>query len=169
MNTVAGDGHDALDEILSGVAGIYARVLENDDLPSLRCPPCEKFDIRERYFEPVDEFVHEDVIADEERGEHGACRYFESLDEEGADDERDDDRIHEGFDVLTGDALAGIPHMLFRELVVSVVGFEQLFMDTSPVLNRTSRFRAAVRLLSVAPEFRERSSAGISGPAASIP
>jgi hypothetical protein len=48
----------------------------------------------------VEELVHEDVVADQQRVFHGAGRDLERLDDQGPDDEGDQQRDGERLDVL---------------------------------------------------------------------
>ena len=75
LNLVTGKPDDALDEVFLFVFGIF----ENDDLTPFRLFPAEDPGVRKGDPRPVHEFVHEQVVADGERGDHGTRRDLERL------------------------------------------------------------------------------------------
>ena len=84
LDVVAGQRDDALDEVGLAVLG----ELEDGDLAALGHP------------EAVDQLVHEQVVADEQRGDHRPRGDLEGLDDERADDERQPDGDDDRLDVL---------------------------------------------------------------------
>src|SRR5439155_870212 len=94
LDPVAGRPDDPLDE----VSPLVLRVLEHDDVAPVRAAEARHVPRGERHLRTEEEFVHEDVVADEQRVHHRAGRDREGLDHERPDDEgeedRDPDRLH---------------------------------------------------------------------------
>src|SRR5712691_8829166 len=68
LHGVAPDPDDALDE----VTALVVRVLEHDDVAVVRLPQPGQVHVRERQLCAVEELVHEDVVADQQRVHHRA-------------------------------------------------------------------------------------------------
>src|SRR5207249_3482254 len=98
---VALDADHPLDEVLVLVLGVD----EHDDVsaPGL----ADRHDLGAEVREPnaVYEFVHQDVITDQERGDHRTRRDLERLYHEAADEEREQERDGKRFAVFAYDGL----------------------------------------------------------------
>src|SRR4051812_40551486 len=88
LEGVAGQTHEALDEVLRRILG----PLENNDVAILWFAQLGKSPVRERDFGAVSELVHQEEVPDEERTLHAAARDLERLDEEGAKEEKQQHR-----------------------------------------------------------------------------
>src|SRR6266542_4681872 len=94
---VSGQCHNALDEVALRAGG----VLEHEDVAAANGPVGQQAIERSTRVRPEDELVDEDVVADEDRLLHRRGGHFESLNQERADVEREDDRDARGFEQLT--------------------------------------------------------------------
>src|SRR5262249_46366072 len=101
LDGLALGGDDALDEVL----GAILRPDEDDDVARLRL--ADPRQLPERYLRQrdlqagsVDELVHQDVIADLERRQHGSRWNLEGLHDERADGQREQQRDAERLGVL---------------------------------------------------------------------
>jgi hypothetical protein len=102
LQRVAGQPDDPLDEVAIRLLG----VLEDDDVT-----PADRVDRQQRPFGRAegrreDELVHQQVIADEQVVLHRAGGDLEGLDDEGADEQRQDDRHADRFEVFARRRLA---------------------------------------------------------------
>jgi len=93
---VARDADDALDEVLGRVLGI----LEDDDVAGLGIGERQDDLVGEGDMGAVEEFVDEQMVADQQRVKHGARRDLEGLDHEGADDQGQDQGHGQGFQIF---------------------------------------------------------------------
>ena len=102
LHRLAAHRDDALDEVSRLVVG----VLEDDDVAPARLAEAGQMGIGEGDLRPVEELVDQDVVADQQGVHHGAGGDGEGLHHEGADDQRQQHRHHDGLAVLAGEGLA---------------------------------------------------------------
>ena len=93
--------HERRRRILVVIDGVdLVRRLEHHHVAAVRIRVSGQVEVRERHVRAVDELVHEQPVADEQRGDHAPRRDAVRLDEERAQHEEDRDRPGERLERL---------------------------------------------------------------------
>ena len=101
LDRLAGKADDSLDEVALGVL----RVLEDHHVPASEGPLGQEPVLQGAGGGGVHELVDQEVVSNEEVLLHGAGGDLEGLHREGADEQGQDDRDHDGLEVLAGHGL----------------------------------------------------------------
>src|SRR5262249_50337037 len=116
----------AFDKNIS-VVDVVSGLLEDDDVSSVNVPVRQQ--TRQRPpSRPVDELVHEEVIADQDRLFHRPGRDLISLDDKRADEEDEDGGNEQGFIPLPG---GGVGSRFFRDVRSRRKGFAHSTFKTA--------------------------------------
>ncbi len=120
LDGVAGLADHALDEILARVDGVD----EDDDVAATRIRELDDALAEDRQPDAVAQLVDQDVVADLQGLEHRARGDLERLHQEGADEERQEERDRERLGILAdrGLGLDGRPRHRPRLVVLGLAG-----------------------------------------------
>lgn len=96
LDGVSRKPHDPFDEIFR----LIFREAEDDDVASMRLPDRNQCHVGKGETDSIDEFVHQDMIADVQRRNHRARRNLKRLHDERPDHQCQNDGDDQGFGVL---------------------------------------------------------------------